>query len=93
MLVFRRRKCRFQGRNRVIEDDARGEEGAHTGEHLQHLQRVDVFPAAQEHARAARQDERILAEERADRFVNPPALRGFPDVERVRTIVDRVRTD
>ena len=80
-------------RHQVVEDDARREQRADAGQHLQHLERIDVLLAAQQHARAARQDQRVLAEERADRLVDRAALFGLADVERVRAVVDGVLAD
>ena len=69
------------------------EQRADAGQHLQHLERVDVFLAAQQHARAAHQDQRILAEERRDRLEDLLALGGLADVKGVRTEVDGVVAD
>ena len=68
VLLLRRRERRLQRRHQVVEDDARRQQRADAGQHLQHLERIDVFLAAQQHARAARQDQRVLAEERRDRL-------------------------
>ena len=75
-------------RQQVVEDDRERQQRADAGQHLQQLERIDVFLAAQQHARAARQDQRILAEERADRVEDRAALVGLADVERVRAEVD-----
>ena len=87
---FARRDHRLRARDEVIEDDACRQYRADASQHLQHFERVDVLLPAQQDARAARQDERIVAEERLDRFMNPPALLRLADVKRVRSVVDGV---
>ena len=44
------------------------------------LQRIDVFLAAQQHARAARQDQRVLAEERRE---SPSRIARLSSVSRM----------
>ena len=68
VLFLRRRERRLHRRHQVVEDDARRQQRADAGQHLQQLERIDVLLAAQQHARAARQNQRILAEERLDRL-------------------------
>ena len=93
MLLLRRRERRLERGDQVIEDDARRQERADAGQHLEHLERIDVLLAAQEHARAARQDQRVVAEERLDRFVNRAALVGLANMKRMRPVIDRVLPD
>ena len=90
MLVPWRLDQRFHARFQVVEHDAGGEQRIDAREYLQHLERIDVLLASQQHSRATREHERVVAEERADRIVDPPALFGFADVKGVRTVIDRV---
>ena len=80
----------FARRDEVVEEDPRRQQRADAEQHLQHLERVDVVLAVEEHAGAARQDQRVLAEERLDRLVDRAALVRFANVERVRSEVDDV---